>query len=236
MDRSDQIDQLATALALAQGAMGPALKSSKAEVRSKRDGVAPYSYSFADLDAVWDAARGPLSANGLSVVQLPEAEGDRIVLTTLLMHASGQWIKSTLPLIFEGLGMQPLGSAITFGRRYAFSAVSGVTCEDDDGASTATAATPASSQSTVGSGLPSQARSPSRDPGPSNVPPEVRKTGLFGWLKDQEKVHGAGLIKHIESWGKSHDFPWKMKEWDETQVAEAYDEALRKLATLADAA
>lgn len=87
-------------------------------------------------------------------------------------------------------------------------------------------------------GLPSQARPPTppepREGGRGNHPPRSG-SALWRWAKDQEEAHGAGLIKYLTGWAKLQEFPGLMKEWTAVQVGEAHAEALRRLATLADA-
>jgi hypothetical protein len=122
--RSENIDLLATALAAAQGIMEGAAK----------DSANPFFKSnYADLASVWDAIRQPLASHGLSVVQMPIADGPRVTVTTLLMHTSGQWISSDLTITAKEDSPQAVGSAITYARRYALQSVAGVAPEDDDG-------------------------------------------------------------------------------------------------------
>ena len=125
MERSEQVNELTTALAKAQGAIEPALK----------DAENPhYGSRFADLASVWEVCRGPLTDNGLSVVQSPETTDAGVMLRTTLFHGSGQWLGSCLPLLYDPRSMQSLGSAITYARRYALSAMVGIVSEiDDDG-------------------------------------------------------------------------------------------------------
>jgi len=55
-------------------------------------------------------------------------------LITTLVHASGQWVKSYMPVIQAKADIQSLGSALTYCRRYSLSAICGIsTDEDDDG-------------------------------------------------------------------------------------------------------
>ena len=144
---SGQINELATALAKAQGEMGGAVKdSSNPFFRSK----------YADLASVWDACRAPLSKHGLSVVQFPNTEyagapeayewtakqsgetryGVRVVTTvsvvTRLLHASGQFLEDRVSTMLPTGDPQAVGSAITYLRRYALQAVVGIAPEDDD--------------------------------------------------------------------------------------------------------
>lgn len=125
------LGQLATALALAQGQMRGAIRDSEnPHLRSK----------YADLASVWDACRTALSANGLSVVQCPDSEGPKVTMTTFLLHNSGEFIKSVLSLssMKEKLDSpQVAGSTITYARRYALSAMVGISPADDDDAEAA---------------------------------------------------------------------------------------------------
>ena len=129
---SQSIGQLALALSLAQGEMESASKNSNN----------PYFKSkYADLSEVWRVIRGPLSKNNLSVIQSINGTYEKPIITTILAHQSGEYISSTLELSGEGAGKdgekkftaQTMGSAISYGRRYALSALVGVCQEDDDG-------------------------------------------------------------------------------------------------------
>jgi hypothetical protein len=122
--KSDDITQLAEALAVAQGAIENAAK----------DSANPFfKSSYADLASIWDAIRCPISANGLAIMQLPSADGPRVTITTVLTHKSGQWISSDLTMTAKDETPQGIGSAITYARRYALQSVAGVAPEDDDG-------------------------------------------------------------------------------------------------------
>ena len=132
MNHSEQINELAEALAKAQGQIEGA----------KKDKANPFFKSvYADLASVWDACRKPLSDNGLSVTQCPEEADNGIAIETMLLHSSGQWIKSRYTMPVSKLDAQAVGSAITYARRYALSAVVGIAPEDDDGNAAAAAKT-----------------------------------------------------------------------------------------------
>ena len=102
---------------------------------AKKDSVNPFHKSkYADLTSVWNAARVPLVENGLAVVQgLGSTEQGWPTITTMLVHESGQWIRDTLTMEPKEKTPQGVGSAITYGRRYALSAIVGISPEDDDG-------------------------------------------------------------------------------------------------------
>lgn len=126
MRTSDQINEIAAALAKAQGAIEGAVKGSvNPHFRSK----------YADLGAVWDACREHLTKQGIAVLQPVGRDemGQRCTFTRLT-HASGQWMEDDgIPLLLSKDDMQGLGSALTYSRRYGLMAMVGIAPEDDDG-------------------------------------------------------------------------------------------------------
>jgi hypothetical protein len=128
---SETINDLAAALALAQGEMEGASKDGTNPAYKTADGG---RVKYATLSAVWDACRAALSKNGLSVVQSPGAVNDNcLTLTSILLHKSGQFIQDEFTLPVAQLSPQGAGSAATYARRYALMALVGVAAEDDDG-------------------------------------------------------------------------------------------------------
>ncbi len=125
-NQSENLDQLFTALAKAQGEMSAAAK----------DCANPFFKSrYADLSSVWTACREPLSKHGLSVLQIVQSSDLGDVLHTTLGHSSGQYMTSTMPIRIKTDGkndIQALGSTITYLRRYALSAIVGVAPDDDN--------------------------------------------------------------------------------------------------------
>lgn len=95
-------------------------------------------YSYASLASVMKAIRGPLSKNGLSLIQLPErtTEGDVTLLrlTTILAHASGQSISNRFEMYPPKNDPQGIGSAMTYMRRYTAMAIVGIAGANDDDA------------------------------------------------------------------------------------------------------
>lgn len=129
-NRSAEIDKLATALSKAQAAMEGAKKAAE-NPGFKREGK---NSTYADLASVWDAIREPLGSNGLSVVQLPATLENGVEIETLMLHESGQYIRNILWMpCGQTMTAHTIGSAITYGRRYALMAVTGIAPEDDDG-------------------------------------------------------------------------------------------------------
>ena len=136
MKHSESIALLAGALAKAQLQIEPASKNA----------TNPHFRShYADLASIWDACRGPLNTNGLSIVQFPcDGEVGRIGLCTMIVHSSGEWMSETITVKALKEDPQFLGGVLTYLRRYSLAAVVGVTAtEDDDGNA---ASTPANSR------------------------------------------------------------------------------------------
>lgn len=126
MKTSEQTNELAAALSLAQGEMTNAALSA----------VNPHFKSaYSKLDDVWDACRTPLSKHNLAVIQGTEYNEGRVVITTRLEHKSGQWYESALSLKAAQDTPHAFGSAITYGRRYSLMAIVGIAPgeTDDDG-------------------------------------------------------------------------------------------------------
>jgi hypothetical protein len=124
MERSESIAALAAALSATQAEMAGAAK----------DSTNPHFNSrYADLASAWEACRGPLTRNGLAVVQFPRAEGGCVQIETVLTHKSGEFMSDTLTLPVSKQDAQGYGSAITYGRRYSLMSVLGIAPEDDDG-------------------------------------------------------------------------------------------------------
>lgn len=133
MNKSEDIKDLAKALSLAQAQ----IKGAKA------DSVNPfYKSTYADLSSVWDAIRKPFTDNGLSVAQLIEEQEKFSSLTTILIHSSGQWLSSTFQIRTTKNDPQGFVAGVTYARRTALSAISGVAEIDDDGNEAAGKPTP----------------------------------------------------------------------------------------------
>ncbi len=136
MNTSEQITELAKALAAAQ-----------AEIRNpKKDAVNPHFKSnYTDLAGGLDCVRPVLAQHGLSIIQSTGMDGDMMMLTTRLLHSSGQWIESVYPVAKFPAPHQQVGSALTYSRRYSLFAMVGVagTDDDDDGNAANTVKTPA---------------------------------------------------------------------------------------------
>jgi hypothetical protein len=117
---SNDLNELAKALAKAQASMTAA----------KLDGTNPhFKSSYATIASILSAIRKPLADNGLSVTQLVTPDG---LLITMLMHESGQWLKSYYKIGAQQNTPQGVGSALTYARRYSLAALVGISQDDDD--------------------------------------------------------------------------------------------------------
>lgn len=132
MNRSDQIHELATALAKAQAEMKPAdLARTNPHFKSR----------FAGLPEIRDVAK-ILHKYGIAYTQDVWTEGEQFEVaccSTTLMHSSGQW-KESPPLKLRAVKADPqgIGSALTYARRYSLSAELGIVADDDDDGEAAT--------------------------------------------------------------------------------------------------
>ena len=127
--KSDNINELATALCKMQGQLEDTCKSTQA-----------YNYKYSDLSSILTYIRPIMAENGLSLSQLVNGEGSgQIGVETILMHNSGQWLSSNSFMTVQGSNLaQEAGKVITYLRRYSLSAIIGLTQKDED----ATLATP----------------------------------------------------------------------------------------------
>lgn len=125
--QSTEIKELVGALAKAQGAMKPAVFNR----------VNPhYKNRYADFTSCMDACRGPLSENGLAIVQYCQTIDGKLNLVTKLAHVSGQWMESEFPIIAAKMDSQGIGSAMTYAKRYSLCGMVGIVADeegDDDG-------------------------------------------------------------------------------------------------------
>ena len=129
---SEQTNELFAALSKFQGELDNASKSKQG-----------HGYKYADLAECINIAKAPLAATGLAVSQmLGQSDSGKQTLITILTHSSGQYMMSEFDLVdatlMGGAGKNPaqvLGSAITYQRRYAYTAIIGMAQQDDDAAS-----------------------------------------------------------------------------------------------------
>ncbi len=127
LTHSEQIDQIASALADAQADLGIVFKQSQNDA---------FGSKYADLTRVWEAFQRVGPRHGLSVVQMPghyDASARTMVMSVKLMHNSGQWLGGDMSMPLSRGDAHAYGSACTYARRYSLAALIGVCPHDDDG-------------------------------------------------------------------------------------------------------
>lgn len=127
MNTSESINEVAKALCDVQANLKPArFNSTNPFFKSK----------YADLNSVFDSCRSLMADHGLSITQFPGTapmeSGPAVSLTTRLMHESGQWLEDTMVIPLSKATAQDYGSALTYARRYAISAIIGIVADEDD--------------------------------------------------------------------------------------------------------
>jgi ERF superfamily len=132
---SESVAALASALAKAQAELVNPEKSLTATIRSGRPGEGERSFRYAPLASGLDIVRKTLGQHEIATVQttaIDKAAG-LLNLTTMLAHASGEWIASDWPVcpVSETANPQRMGAALTYARRYALFTLVGIAGEDD---------------------------------------------------------------------------------------------------------
>lgn len=117
------------------GALAAALSAAQSEIENahKNANNPHFRSQYADLAELINTTRPVLTKHGLSLVQCPGFLDGVVLLETMLLHSSGEWIKSIAGAPAAKLDPQGIGSATTYLRRYALAAFCNIAQEDDDG-------------------------------------------------------------------------------------------------------
>lgn len=131
MKKSETLTEFSKAFAKTQQEMKQPLK----------DANNPFFKSkYVPLENVVEAITESASKNGLSFTQFPSSdEAGNVTVGTLVMHSSGEWIEYD-PIKMKPVKNDPqsIGSAIAYAKRYALSAIFGITSDPDDDGNEAT--------------------------------------------------------------------------------------------------
>jgi hypothetical protein len=132
---SESVAALAAALAKAQAELVNPEKSLTATITTGRPGGGERTFRYAPLSSGLDIVRKTLGQHEIATIQttaIDQASG-LVNLTTVLAHASGEWIASDWPVcpIAEMASPQRMGAALTYARRYALFTLVGIAGEDD---------------------------------------------------------------------------------------------------------
>jgi len=229
MQTSEQINELAAALAAAQGEFPPIPKDCVAKIVTKNNGS--YSFRYADLDTVLSTVRPVLSRHGLALVvdieTVRNEAGERAMRATIrLIHSSGQWMQTTglaIAIDADAYAKQPAqssGSAATYATRYAVEALLSIRATDDqDGAEAS------------GNHIEVQRRPlPPQPAPPSGTRPALHDSlrnllGEFGWPNERKREYSEKLLGWCgASLGECMDSPEQA-----AKVAQEIEEELAKL-------
>jgi hypothetical protein len=132
---SETIGTIAAALAKAQAQLVNPEKSLVATIRSDGLRGSEQTFRYAPLSSGLDIVRKTLSQHEIATVQTTSIDGTAgiVRLSTVLAHASGEWIASDWPVcaISETAAPHRMGAALTYARRYALFTLVGIAGEDD---------------------------------------------------------------------------------------------------------
>ena len=217
MRSSEQLNELAGALAKAQGEMSNAiLNKTNPHFKSK----------YADLAAIRDAVAPTLAKNGIALLQVIDGDENGPYLTTRLVHSSGQWVESVHPLPASAKP-QEFGSSLTYARRYSLAAICGISAEEDDDAN-------AAAETTVTS------RAPIYSNGGRTAAPNGKngKTTAADWADNAiEAVNAAKTAAELKDWRKKNQATIdKLASYDATaanKLNDLIDTRLDAMSTLA---
>lgn len=123
MKKSEEINELATALNIAQAEMGGATTDAKNPF---------FKSKYADLGSIIKVIKPPFANNGLTYSQFPITSENRIGVETIIMHKSGQFISNEFTMNVPKADPQSAGGVISYCRRYALQAICGIPAVDSD--------------------------------------------------------------------------------------------------------
>ena len=120
------------------GAIAPALIKAQSQMQGiTKEGKNPaFKSKYVTLDSILDTLRPILTSNGLMLTQgssKPETL-QAVTVESRIIHASGEWISTTVTIPVTKPDAHGLGSALTYGRRYSVSALLAISADEDDDA------------------------------------------------------------------------------------------------------
>ena len=178
MRTSENINELATALAAAQAEMKNAtFNRTNLHFKSK----------YADLAMIRDAVTPALAKQGIAVVQGTDTVESGIIVTTRLVHKSGQWIESRFPIAYDK--PQVMGSAYSYARRYSLSAICSIASEEDDDGNAAQASTH---------------EKPAAMPAANGTPGASKAGSRVAYEKMISSIRNTATLKALDEWYKAN--------------------------------
>jgi ERF superfamily len=132
---SESVAALASALAKAQAELVNPEKSLTATIPIAKPGERERTFRYAPLSSGLDIVRKTLGQHEIATIQTTAVDraAGFVNLTTVLAHASGEWIASDWPVcpIAEMASPHRMGAALTYARRYSLFTLVGIAGEDD---------------------------------------------------------------------------------------------------------
>jgi len=250
---SETIGSIAAALAKAQAELINPEKSLVATIRLDGPGAVERSFRYAPLSSGLDIVRKTLGQHEIATVQTTAIDQSAgiVNLTTLLAHASGEWIASDWPVcpISETATPHRMGAALTYARRYALFTLVGIAGEDDIDAPDLTTPTSrasglekpkADSSGRLNGGHPNPAqRTPLRRDGKlrSNSTKPILDPEASAALRDRlmAELKGIGSLDDATSWGQGIlSAKNSLIATDARQVEDAFQTRLASFGSAAD--
>ncbi len=187
--RLPRTTNLNEALCAAQAQMGAAIEG----------GYNPhFKSSFATLTDLINASRPALTANGLAVTQYPESDGEHTYLVTVLLHSSGDSVRSRVKMVLDKPSdVQSFGKTMTYLKRYVYAAMVGITisdADDDDGNSIS---------------VREDVSRPYGNPGQTVTTSDCISSKQLGMLKMKLHMKPGAEDKLIKEYGSLEQIPWK---------------------------
>lgn len=136
MIKSETITKIAPAMTKAWSEIENPKHNKSVTVQTKKG--SKYTFDYTDLNAIFDEAKRVYRDNGIMITQnayTEDTEGRFIILVdTMLLHSSGEWMKSNPLKMPANSSIQDMGGQITYLKRYSLSAMLGIATEKDDDA------------------------------------------------------------------------------------------------------
>lgn len=163
MKTSETILKIYEAFTLAQNEFEGAVKDS---INSH------FKSRYADMEAIVEGIKPAFKKYNLGFIQSVTGDGPNTILTTRIIHNSGEWIETYYPLTCKDwTNPQAVGSAMTYARRYGLQAATGLPSVDDDGHA-ATDKPAIQTQARASQSMASQQQVSAPSPKPNLAPPK----------------------------------------------------------------
>lgn len=194
MKQSDNIANLAKAMIVAQ----KAIQSSVAKNATNET----IGSAYADLGAVIEAVKSHLNAAGVAVIQSPtlSQHSASVSLTTRLIHETGEWMEDTCSTPMAYLDPQGFGSAVSYLRRYALTAMMGLYQADDDGSAASSAKSSASKSASASEKTQPGQQKTAEAKAESSAVVEAKKASVAAQASSDPDDVPPAVQKRVDQW------------------------------------